>query len=807
MSFAVLNASQPAKCPPTHINDPPFRRTCSAWDLFEETGQKVIVLPKDETSVRFVWGDPATAATPNTVVVTSTTTAPTSSAAPTTVSPTQAPTAAPTDPVQVMLDLGSMMDFGSRHQRSAPADDATAPGPLFTVMSGTNRTADGRVDSGAASASGDLAVDVSAFLKKNGSATGMDFFCSEHPGLAVTVWLAAIDKGGPETSFEQTPDEDATESSSGTVIGVAVGMMLVAVLLGIAIRRKLAGGSVTGRKRMASNKTKKSATDEITHRKLEWQKKEAKSEPHRLLEILRSFREEQRALQEEEQARRRSKSAACGGPGALTPSPKNTGSTTAAGWQWLSVERIQQKVQDWIMSPPKAAPTTPRVESRLPAVGDVAASSPHFPQSEILAAWQDPMIAKPKARRSSSRRSSLTGAAKHIDVEPDEPEYAVVPPWTPPNADSIYATIEGPTSPRIETMESKALSVETKEFKALSPAGRRARIPTPEETEATARNDAGSPVPAVLLTSTSAPPHRGGPSSVQDGVYLDPKTLRDKEGEYVNPMFLRNDSEQADGETFMNPAAARNSVLVSPTRYPVGDWPPQTAMGLTDTRIFPITTTLGRPLRVRTVEPGTIIGISTFDEANRSPVLPTATFDYNNDALAADDNRAATDCLLIVACARLDREPASYDKTALAFAKGDHIHVVHKHANGLWEGAVVQSDGYTSAIGYFPFTIVDVLGQNQFTAADRRLQARFSEGRLSATDPTVERNRNNEPHRPSPIMLSGKGEWPFVSSTRANPLFDAAETAAACAEALDASSNRRLSTSSNSSFTPIREYE
>lgn len=53
-------------------------------------------------------------------------------------------------------------------------------------------------------------------------------------------------------------------------------------------------------------------------------------------------------------------------------------------------------------------------------------------------------------------------------------------------------------------------------------------------------------------------------------------------------------------------------------------------------------------------------------------------------------------------------------------------------------------------------------------------------------------------------MLSGKGEWPFVLSTRANPLFGAAETAAECAEALDASSNRRLSTSSNSSFTPIR---
>jgi len=234
-------------------------------------------------------------------------------------------------------------------------------------------------------------------------------------------------------------------------------------------------------------------------------------------------------------------------------------------------------------------------------------------------------------------------------------------------------------------------------------------------------------------------------------------------------------------------------------------------MGLSGAASPPITTPLGRPLRVRTVGSGKTIGISTLDTASGSPApLPktastAGAFDYNNDALAVEVGRTATDRPLIVACARLDREPASYDKTALAFAKGDHIHVVHKHANGLWEGAVVQSDGYSGAIGYFPFTIVDVLEQNQFTAADRRLQARLAEGRLS--NPTVERNKGNEPHRPSPIMLSGKGEWPFVSSTRANPLFDAAVTAAACADALDASSNRRLSTSSNSSFTPIREYE
>eukprot|EP00038_Savillea_parva_P019719 m.28531 g.28531 ORF g.28531 m.28531 type:complete len:694 (+) comp4526_c0_seq1:37-2118(+) len=67
----------------------------------------------------------------------------------------------------------------------------------------------------------------------------------------------------------------------------------------------------------------------------------------------------------------------------------------------------------------------------------------------------------------------------------------------------------------------------------------------------------------------------------------------------------------------------------------------------------------------------------------------------------------------LVARALQYHEPSKYDLHALFFFKGDYIHVLHQHANGLWEGRVVTGRN-AGVIGHFPFTLVEPVQPEEY---------------------------------------------------------------------------------------------
>jgi hypothetical protein len=65
-----------------------------------------------------------------------------------------------------------------------------------------------------------------------------------------------------------------------------------------------------------------------------------------------------------------------------------------------------------------------------------------------------------------------------------------------------------------------------------------------------------------------------------------------------------------------------------------------------------------------------------------------------------------------------------YDLHALFFFKGDSIHVLHQHANGLWEGRVVSGRN-AGVIGHFPFTLVEPIQPEEYDATLTELKRTY----------------------------------------------------------------------------------
>lgn len=617
------------------------------WDTLNQGGHTEIELPENENKVRFVWG-------------------------PSSVSITEAPERGNEDSVDVTTAAPVGLD-GALHKRQRHARSS------YNVLSGEIRIADNRVRSGPPSESGDFTVDLVTLV--NQTQQSVSFFCEDHSGDGITVrlsprfWLTVV----PGQSMRLTESLDTSSPmSTGVMVGIACGATIIAVIAAVVIRRQIVPHA-------AKPDPSQAASSEIQVRREAWLQRESNSEnEQRLLDILRTFREQTYSDSDEQASTRHSAFTDL-----ETPSPTRTPgvdfdsphATPGSNWQWLSA------VKNWMGSPNNKR----SVESRGSTPNRTRAS-PHFPQHRGISAWQDGLGFSPQSVSSPTRPAwSPVIAAAAAEAEPREPSYV--------GGRISSSGSRGPMSNRREV------------FSPMSN-----------------RREVFSPLGARRGTSGSQQP--------------------------------------------TTPSSMRRSI--SGTRHRTQEEAPLPAYDYNDTALDEL----------------------TFD-SNEEKLDELHKVLSRFQSVAGSGGRR-TDTRFAVVRALLDREPASYDKNALAFTKGDVIYVIQKHSNGLWEGAVLDGKGKLGDKGCFPFTIVDEIDPAEYTDAIKELRQQLMDDQKISLDGTL--SPREVPLYPSPIRArssSQVGRTPVPK--RENPLFnpfDSPEPSPA---------GRRLSTLSNSSFTPIRE--
>eukprot|EP00040_Diaphanoeca_grandis_P000612 m.15999 g.15999 ORF g.15999 m.15999 type:complete len:778 (-) comp10827_c0_seq1:328-2661(-) len=735
------------------------------WDNLESHH---IDLPEDGI-LRFVWGDSSTLSNPNnedenkqptTAVVVELTPKPDELIAPQTPAGASDNTSLtstdknPTNETDVAIAASQVpsnkQDGAARRQRRQENTTAS-PSPMYNLVSGEVGESVYRFSSGEPTASGNVTISLSHLV--NTSLTHIRFFCENHSDIEVIVQLPIDlerDPGYGQSKMALGQQNKLLTKGSITIYasvgGVAVLGLLLGVLLAYSRRRSSKNLSISGGTKKAASidtdtlnkefalepvkggrkpmltKKKKSAVSVIDDIKQAWQKKEnnSKSEPYRLLEILRSFREQQHAAMKEEEERR-SQSAEVQKKLEATSTPDIAIESTV-------IEQPQQQ-----QPAPAPAQAKARRGSRLDTkskttgatLGEVQITTTDSTESTSGKLWQNMTVPDIQKTVQRWKRESIDvddAAALTVDPSSDLKE----------SAENITAEFSFQPS---EQDKAAWLAVQDAWQEATSSceSDENEEMRTHPASEVFDFDEDTIDVKASTTTITQPLTKKAGPvAALQKRTHqsrLDAWSLSTGEADSSSSGIdsannsSDNDNTESGAKTIKSPLRRKSREHKSPVKM----------------RTDRVATRMSIPQEsVSSRLSWSLSGGGDTDAVEPVVSEPKRMRKFSEDV--------TTPLPFMIARARVSHDRASYDNSALGFKKNDLIQVFKKQPKGVWEGAVIKS-GKPTARGSFPFTMVDIVPASKYSAEIKALEKQYTPQSVLATDTVL-------PMRVNPLFSS-----------------------------------------------------